>query len=193
MVGDVADIQGGLQVSSKRESLPDKASYLRVANVHRGRLDLREIKSIGLTQPERERTRLKRGDLLFVEGHANPNEVGRVALWDGSIDDCVHQNHLIRARVDSSVAHPAFMEAWLNSSRGREHFRKAGKTTSGLNTISASTVRSAPTPLPPLAIQQEFAELVTTIHAERDRVARALETDEELFAALQHRAFRGEL
>lgn len=48
-------------------------------------------------------------------------------------------------------------------------------------------------PLPPLREQHAFAEKVTAIRAERDHVARALEADEELFAALQHRAFRGEL
>lgn len=48
-------------------------------------------------------------------------------------------------------------------------------------------------PLPPLRIQQAFANKVTAIRAERDRVAKALDADEELFAALQHRAFRGEL
>lgn len=48
-------------------------------------------------------------------------------------------------------------------------------------------------PTPPLRVQHAFAEKVTAIRAERDRVARALEADDELFAALQHRAFRGEL
>lgn len=48
-------------------------------------------------------------------------------------------------------------------------------------------------PLPPLREQHAFAEKVTAVRAERDHVARALEADEELFAALQHRAFRGEL
>lgn len=48
-------------------------------------------------------------------------------------------------------------------------------------------------PLPPLQAQQVFAQETTAIRAERDRVARALEADDELFSALQHRAFRGEL
>lgn len=48
-------------------------------------------------------------------------------------------------------------------------------------------------PTPSLDIQKNFAHKVVAIHAERDRVARALEADRELFAALQQRAFRGEL
>jgi type I restriction enzyme S subunit len=192
-VGDVADIQGGLQVSAKRNCLPIEVPYLRVANVHRDQLDLTEIKTLRATAAEVMRTRLSDGDLLFVEGHANPLEIGRVAVWSGAVDGCVHQNHLIRARLDRSRILPMFASTWLNSARGAAHFRRAGKTTSGLNTISASTVRSAPIPIPPLADQQRFVAVVNRASAHRTAVQRALAADDELFASLQSRAFRGEL
>jgi type I restriction enzyme, S subunit len=164
-LGDCGEIQGGLQVTSKRQSLPLSRPYLRVANVHRGRLDLTEIKEIRATPAEVDRTRLQSGDLLFVEGHANPQEVGRVAVWDGSIPECVHQNHLIRVRLDPSVLLPGFAVAWFNSPAGASHFRRAGKTTSGLNTISANTVRSAPTLLPPLGEQIRIAAILDSAAA----------------------------
>jgi type I restriction enzyme S subunit len=162
-LGGCGEIKGGLQVTSKRQSLPLSRPYLRVANVHRGRLDLTEIKTIRTTQAEADRTRLQSGDLLFVEGHANPSEVGRVAIWDGSVPDCLHQNHLIRVRLDPSVLLPAFAAAWFNSPAGASHFRRAGKTTSGLNTISANTVRSAPTLLPPLDEQRRIAAILDQV------------------------------
>ncbi|GAA3669484.1 hypothetical protein [Microbacterium marinilacus] len=190
---EVAQVQGGLQVSAKRKALPECVAYLRVANVHRGRLRLDEVKTMRATRVEIERTRLTSGDLLFVEGHANPHEVGRVAVWPGADGVFVHQNHLIRARLDRGKCLPVFAAHWLNSSQGAGHFQRYGKTTSGLNTISTGVVKSAPIPLPSLSLQQEFAAKVEAIHAERARVAHALETDDELFAALQHRAFRGEL
>lgn len=192
-VGEVGEIQGGLQVSSKRASLPVEVPYLRVANVHRGRLDLTQVKTLRATEAEIGRTRLHEGDLLFVEGHANPNEVGRVAVWNGEIETCVHQNHLIRARLDESRALPVFAAAWLNTDHGASHFRRAGKTTSGLNTISASTVRGAPLPLPPIDDQREFAAKVDLVTRQQSDVWHALAADDRLYASLQSRAFRGEL
>lgn len=59
--------------------------------------------------------------------------------------------------------------------------------------LSQSTIRGLKVPLPPIADQKGFAVKAAAVRAERDRVARALEADDELFAALQHRAFRGEL
>ena len=81
---------------------------------------------------------LRRGDytLHLVEGHGNAEEIGRVAVWDGSITDCVHQSHLIRVRPDQSIMLPSFLYAYLNSTSGRQHLLRRGKTTSGLNTIT---------------------------------------------------------
>lgn len=192
-LGDIAVIQGGLQVSARRSSLPIEVPYLRVANAYRGWLSLSEVKSMRATAAEVERTALRPGDLLFVEGHANPMEVGRVAVWSGEIRDCVHQNHLIRARVDPSRVIPIFAATWFNCDRGAAHFRRAGNTTSGLNTISSSVVRAAPLPLPSMGSQQQFATRVDRVNSQRAAAQRALAADDELFASLQARAFRGQL
>lgn len=155
-LGQLAAVQGGLQVSRKRSTLPLERPYLRVANVYRARLDLNEIKTIRLTNAELERTRLERGDLLFVEGHGNPNEVGRVAIWDGSVEGCSHQNHLIRARPDRAVLLPEYASALMNSTGGRKALRRAAKTTSGLSTISTQNVQNVPVMLAPIDSQRTF-------------------------------------
>jgi type I restriction enzyme S subunit len=136
---------------------------------------------------------LKKDDLLIVEGHGNPEEIGRGALWDGSVDRCVHQNHLIRVRFGIGKILPLYACVYLNSPGGRRHLLRAGKTTSGLNTISVSEVRAAPIAQPPFPLQQDFARRVAAVEKLKaaHRASRA-ELD-ALFAALQHRAFRGEL
>jgi type I restriction enzyme, S subunit len=159
------DIQGGVQVSTKRVMLPVELPYLRVANVMRGSLNLSEIKMIRVTAAEAQRTSLVRGDVLVVEGHGNPNEIGRAAVWDGSIAVCTHQNHLIRARPDRSCLTPEYLETFLNSDVGRRILIQNGKTTSGLNTISTRNVKDVAIPLPPIALQTAFAEQVQRFEA----------------------------
>ncbi|BDT86559.1 hypothetical protein GV791_13160 [Nocardia cyriacigeorgica] len=192
-LGDVAEIQGGLQVTLKRKTLPISVPYLRVANVHRGGLDLSEIKQMNVTDRELERTALRKGDLLVVEGHGNPSEIGRVAVWDGSITTCTHQNHLIRVRVDESRMFPEYAESYLNSTVGRRHLLRSAKTTSGLNTISTSTVRSAPVMVPQLPLQEEFRERTRRISSAREKHQASLAHLDTLFSSIQSRAFRGEL
>ena len=192
-LGSISEIQGGLQVTTKREVYALETPYLRVANVYRDRLDLSEIKRIGLNQAEMERVRLKKGDLLLVEGHGNPKEIGRSAVWDGSIENCVHQNHLIRVRVNSAKIIAVYSSFFVNSSDGRRQMFKAGKTTSGLNTISSKNVKEMKISVPPLDLQNQFATIVEKIEGIKSRYQQSLTDLENLYSALSQKAFKGEL
>ena len=70
-----------------RQTRRDPISVL--ANVQRDYLDLREIKMINVPDEQMEVYRLKKDDVLFVEGNGSRKELGRVALWTGEIPDCV--------------------------------------------------------------------------------------------------------
>jgi len=159
-LGELSQVQGGLQITRKRKTHPLEMPYLRVANVLRNHLDLSEIKTMRVNEKEFMRVQLRSGDLLIVEGHGNASEVGRAAIWNGSIDGCIHQNHLIRLRPDPEILSPEFTCAFLNSSSGRQHLLRSGKTTSGLHTISISNVKSCTVFTPPINLQRQFAELV---------------------------------
>jgi type I restriction enzyme S subunit len=189
----LGDVQGGLQVSKKRDSLSLKKPYLRVANVYRDELDIDEIKEIGLTQDEYERVQLLDGDVLIVEGHGNPEEIGRAAVWDASIDDCVHQNHLIRFRSDKSIVLPDYISRFLNSQSGRRQLIAAGRTTSGLNTISTRKVKEVLLPVPPIELQRTFRLFI-----QRHKTLRSLMRQHEqdalaLFGSFAQHAVRANL
>ena len=48
-------------------------------------------------------------------------------------------------------------------------------------------------PVPPLNLQQRFAEIVTTVEEQKAKMRKHLEQLDDLFASLQQRAFRGDL
>ncbi len=167
-LGELAEVQGGLQITKRRDGrhvFPIERPYLRVANVLRDQLALDEIKRMRISEREFERARLRRGDILIVEGHGNAMEIGRAAIWNGTVEGCVHQNHLIRARPDHSTVLPEYVCAYLNSSFGRQHLLRSGKTTSGLNTITTSNVKSCVTPVPPIHLQRRYDQAVAAARA----------------------------
>ena len=192
-VSRIGSVQGGLQVTSKRRSLPIERPYLRVANVFRGFLELDEIKTIRLIKSELLRTSLDYEDILIVEGHGNKAEIGRCARWDGSIDECVHQNHLIRLRCDRSKASPIYVENFINSPGGRRSLIGTSRTTSGLNTISVSKVGGSEIQLPSLDLQHRFASIAESVERQKASQRAHLTELNTLFASLQSRAFRGDL
>ena len=145
---DFANVTYGIQKSPANRPGLHARPYLRVANVRRGGLDLQEIKHINVPDRDMSRLRLEPGDVLFVEGNGTRGELGRAAFWNGEIPDCVHQNHIIKARPDKRRADSEFIMEWFNTDAGRMHFFRNAKTTSGLGTLNSTDIRTAPVPLP---------------------------------------------
>ncbi|PHN44716.1 restriction endonuclease subunit S [Pseudomonas syringae] len=192
-LGGLCDVQGGLQVSSKRTGLPITGPYLRVANVLRNKLMLTEIKNIEMLESEYRRVKLIADDILIVEGHGNPTEIGRCAVWTGGIDGVVHQNHLIRVRVQSKGISPRFLNDYLNSAGGRRQMMRASNTTSGLNTISTGIVKSTKIIVPPRDLQDKYVSIVERTNSHLFRYMSAQVLGDENFFSLSQRAFSGQL
>ena len=134
-VSQLADVQGGIQKQPKRAPGDNAFPFLRVANVLRGCLDLDEVHQIQLFRDELEKLRLISGDLLIVEGNGSPSQIGRMAIWKGDIEDCVHQNHIIRARLNAGVV-SQFVENYWNSPMGVGRVTQVASSTSGLYTLA---------------------------------------------------------
>ena len=120
-------------------------AYLRLANVRRNRLDLQEIKSILADEAKIEACRLQNGDVLFTEV-GERDDLGRCCVWKDEIDECIHQNHVFRARVCLRLVEPRFI-SFHGNFFGQKWFTKNGKQTTGLATISKSDLSRLPVPL----------------------------------------------
>jgi len=165
-LGTIAQISYGIQKCPANRPDRHPRPYLRVANVQRGGLDLREIKYIDVPDSELETFRLCPGDLLVCEGNS-ADLVGRPAIWNGEIPDCVHQNHVLRVRVDQDKALPDFVLEYMSTFYARAYFRSRAKFTTNLASINSNDLRGLPLPLPPLAVQQH---IVNVVNRQRGRI-----------------------
>lgn len=154
-VSEIAEVQGGIQKQPKRKPADNAFPFLRVANVPRGGLELSDVHLIELFDGELDRYRLDAGDLLVVEGNGSPSEIGRAAVWDGSIADCVHQNHLIRVRPRPGINPTFLVHAW-NAPQVVEHLMEVSSSTSGLHTLSCAKVNAVRMPIPPASEQERI-------------------------------------
>ncbi|AKB36522.1 Type I restriction-modification system, specificity subunit S [Methanosarcina siciliae C2J] len=195
-INEIGVVSGGLTKNQKRLNYSIKLPYLRVANVYANRLELDEMKEIGVLEDEINRYLLEEGDLLVVEGNGSIDQIGRVALWDGSIKPCLHQNHIIKVRFSQDV-YNKYVLYWLLSPIGRENITLSSSSTSGLNTLSISKVGNLPIPLPPLPEQQEIVRRIDALFAFADsietKVTAAREKTEKLRQSILAKAFSGEL
>lgn len=189
-------VYGGVTKNARKGGDLATLPYLRVANVYADELRLDEIKQIGVKRQRVYKYLLEEGDLLVVEGNGSKSQIGRVAQWDGSIEPCVHQNHLIKVRpcireVGDYLLH------WMLSLNGRSHITNVASSTSGLYTLSLTKVRSIPVPLPPLEEQRQIVNeterLLSVANEATQTVEREIKRAERLRQSILKQAFSGQL
>lgn len=190
----LASIKGGITVDKKRKDPTSRSvPYLRVANVQRGHLDLAEIKMIDAPQADIEELCLRHGDILFNEG-GDRDKLGRGWIWEGQLPECIHQNHVFRARLFSDDVSPKLVSWWGNTF-GRDYFLREGKQTTNLASINMTKLSALPVPIPPLAEQRRLVAEVERQLSMLDELSAEAETNlkraTSLSSAVLARAFAG--
>lgn len=169
--------------------------YLRVANVQRGRLNLEEVKSIIAPDSKIDAIRLQVGDILLNEG-GDRDKLGRGWVWNGEIPECIHQNHVFRARLWLEEIYPKYISHYANT-QGDRYFADQGKQTTNLASISLSTVKALPVALPPIAEQErilaEVDRRLSVLDALELAVTANLTRCARLRQSILKRAFEGRL
>jgi type I restriction enzyme S subunit len=180
-------------VNKDRRQSAKLVPYLAVANVTRGAIRLNEVKQIGMLTGDAEKYCLKKGDVLLVEGNGNPRLLGSAAVWNDELPFMLHQNHLIRARLNPLKAAPEWIMYYLNSEGGRAQLLGRAKTSSGLHSINSRLIAGLRIPLPPRDEQDNMSYLLRSC----DEVITGLEREsillDELFYALLEELMTGRL
>jgi type I restriction enzyme S subunit len=130
-----------------------------------------------------------------------PGDILIGTLGDPNLRACVQPEWLkialnkadcVQLRPNPKIATASFVCALLNqpSTERLAHSLMQGQTRVR---ISMGRLRNLEVPLPPLPLQQKFAAIVESIERQKAAQRAHLAELDALFAALQHRAFRGEL
>ncbi|MGI8407912.1 MAG: restriction endonuclease subunit S [Actinomycetota bacterium] len=194
-VDEVASVQLGRQRSPAHHKGPYMRPYLRAANVTWNGVSLEDVKEMNFPPEDFDRFRLSSGDILLNEASGSPEEVGKPAIWDGSIPDACFQNTLLRVLPNNSMdrrfLHIVFYAAAFNGgfakvSRGVNimHLGKAG--------LAAWKV-----PVPPVdeqvRIVADVERQLSIIEAIAKSIDVSLQRSDSLCQSILSRAFAGRL
>jgi type I restriction enzyme S subunit len=196
-LGEIAEVVGGVTKDTKRQTDPSyvEVPYLRVANVQRGYLDLGVLTTIRVPASTVERLRLEPDDILFNEG-GDRDKLGRGWVWEGQVPNCIHQNHVFRARLHTDEFDPKFVSMHGNTF-GRAWFETMGKQTTNLASVSLTTLKAFPVPKIPIDEQRRLVEQVEAQTSQIENFQRIVGVAGRRAAALRSailaRAFAGRL
>ena len=193
-VDEVATVGSGVTLGKdvsgqKTVDLP----YLRVANVQDGYLDLTTVKTIRVPVDHASKYRLEAGDVLMTEG-GDIDKLGRGAIWDGQIPDCLHQNHVFRIRPKLDKLEPSYYALVVESEIAKRYFSRVAKRTTNLASTNKAQVRAFRFPIPPTTSEQRQ---IVEVMRETKTLSRALWTKEaalrELKRSLAHDLLTGKV
>ena len=157
------DIESGITLNASRVPRSNAIGYLRVANVQRNYIDTSDLAELETTEEEIARKKLLTGDLVLVEGHANPSEIGRCAVVTELAEGLLFQNHLFRLRSRSIPSEIA--QLILNSEQAKAYWQRMCATSSGLYTINSSMLRKMPISIPDSHSQRVVSKTIETSNA----------------------------
>lgn len=164
---------------------------LRMGNItDDGRIDLEDLKYIDLSPAEIPKYTVQRGDMLFNRTNSK-EKVGKAAVVRTD-QPLALAGYLVRARFEDSAT-AEFVAAYLTSDHGRALRQKLAKAAVNQANINATEMRAIPISLPSAELRVTFEARLARVEEQRTVIQRAIAADDELFASLQSRAFRGEL
>ena len=169
-----------------------EGEVLTLSAITRGAFDLRQRKSDLFAAPHAADKLAIEGLHLICRGNGNAELVGAMVAVTEQLDGVAFPDTMIGFRPSSEINSPTLVAAWRHPTV-RDQLRRAARTTNGTYKVNQQSLSSIMVPVP----RREDQEQIAALDAERTKLdsqlAQGLVSLDELFASLQHRAFRGEL
>ena len=158
-LGEVVQTQYG--TSKKATSVVGEFPILRMNNItYSGEMDYKDLKYIELSDSEKEKFLLKKGELLF--NRTNSKElVGKTGLFNLDIP-MAFAGYLIRIKP-SNLIHSKFLLFFMNSEFMKKLLYNKAKNIVGMANINAKELEDFSIILPPIELQNKFAERIEKI------------------------------
>lgn len=188
-IGDITiDVRYG---TSKSAVDGGKYPYLRMNNItYKGGLDLQDLKYIDIDNEELEKCIVRKGDVLF--NRTNSAElIGKTCVFN--LDEpMIIAGYIIRVRLNNDIL-PIYLSMFLNSDYGKKLLKGMAKGAVNQANINAQELKSIKISIPPIELQNEFADFVEQVEKLKSQMETSLKELEDNFNSLMQKAFKGEL
>jgi type I restriction enzyme S subunit len=169
----------GKMLDAKQQTGKDAYPYLANFKVQWFRFDLEMMNKMDFNEADRTEFALEYGDLLICEG----GEVGRTAIWKEELSDCFFQKAIHRVRCNFDWCIPEYL-AWVM-------YLKASMTQfDGIITgvtiahLTGEKLKALKIQLPPLSLQNRFAEFVKQADKSKFEIQRTIDELEATYKSI---------
>lgn len=129
---------------------------------------------------------LKSGDIVFVRSNGNKNLVGRCVAIYPQDNKVLYSGFCIRFRIKQDDITTKYLLYYFKDDNIRKLLVGRGANIQNLN---QKVLHQLNIPVPPLSLQQKFADIVEQIEAQKQKIKSAITETETLFNALMAKYF----
>lgn len=189
----VEEFKYGTNTVSGEKNADQDFPILRIPNIIGEKINFSNLKYSKISEAEKHKITLKKGDILFVRTNGNPAYIARCAVYNDNLE-CGYASYLIRARLKlNSPVSPDLIKEILSFPSYRKILLSKGTTTAGNYNINIASLKSLEIYIPPKNKQLEFSVISEKVEALTNRLRLGLNNLEDLYKALSQKAFNGEL
>lgn len=170
---------------------------LRMNNINTmGNLVLNSILKVPKSKTDIKEYRLKQDDILF--NNTNSTElIGKSAIFNNEIKDCVYSNHLTRLRVYNNYIFPKWVKYLLINEYNKGTFQHLCHRFVGQAGIKINKVLSLIISIPSFNEQKRIVEKIEELFNYADSIEKVVKESQErcekMTQSILAKAFRGEL
>jgi type I restriction enzyme S subunit len=166
---------------------------LRIDTYNNGDLTyIDNLKRVKASVKELETYSLKKHDILINRVNS-PSHLGKSTLVIGISEEAIFESNMMRIRIDHAVANPLFIIKVLSQPYLKGQILTRAKDAVNQSSINQEDVKGFTFYLPPISLQNQFAQIVENIEAQKTLVKQSFQESEDLFNGLVQKAFGGEL
>jgi type I restriction enzyme S subunit len=152
-----------------------------------------KLKRVVCSMPDLDKYALSEFDILSARRSLTIEGAAKPCLIPRSSEPLIFESSFIRVTPHPAKLTALYLYHYLGNERVKQKCVQPYITQSTISGINQSNLERVPVIVPPIALQREFARRVTAVEALKATQRASLAELDALFAALQHRAFRGEL
>lgn len=182
---DIATSRLGKMLDSSKNTGENSFPYLANFNVQWFRFDVEKLNQMDFNEIEQAEFELLDGDLLVCEG----GEIGRCAVWHNQVKNCFFQKAIHRVRCDFQKILPEYLMYWFKYNCDHKGFSAIEGAKATISHLPSIKLKALIVTVPPLKLQQQFADFVEQTNKSEFQIAKSLEQLETLKKALMQKYF----
>jgi len=165
---------------------------IRIDSFFNSVIDLSKLKRVNITEQELLRFNIEEGD--FVINRVNSkSHLGKCGLVPKLQEKIVYESNMMRIKFNNLVLNNYYLLYILSTTYFKNQILSSAKDAVNQSSINQNDVKEFQIPVPPLSLQNQFAERIQEIEKQKELASRAAQKAEELFGSLLQKAFSGEL